>query len=63
MQAMATHEPEMIYAKDAAKRYGIPYETVRSWIRLGKVGHQKLGRGRILVSRTDMERMTRPRSQ
>ncbi len=59
MLVMAELPPELVEAKEAARIYNVPHNTIRTWIRRGKVRAFKQGRGRIAVMREDIEDMLR----
>lgn len=60
MAVMTQSAPaDLIEATDAAKEYSIPYTRIRSWWQRKKIVSYRRGDGRVLVSRADIERMTR----
>ena len=59
MIEMADQPVDMVEAKEAARHYRVPYDTIRTWIKRGKVRAYKQGRGRVFVERADIEEMLR----
>ena len=54
MNGGATVTPALLSVRDAAVYLGVPPETVRWWIRTGKLHRVKIGR-RVLIRRKDLD--------
>lgn len=50
---------DLLEAKDAAREFGIPYSRLRNWWTRGKISKWQRGDGRVLLQRSEIERMLR----
>lgn len=51
---------ELLTVKEAAERYKVHEETIRTWVRKGVVPHIRLGVRVIRLRTEDMERVVSP---